>query len=140
MPFQPITLDQLPEDLLFEGYYWYSHEEKPHVVRNEPLQQAWFADLPFVIEANFFCREAQLSVQVRHLNGAYQFTQLDLKSLPGQQWNPLTYQAHDLEDVAAFEVAEVWREVSDPLLEGMKTLQPAGTAFIGFVHPKSHAS
>ncbi|MBK6948996.1 MAG: hypothetical protein IPH16_13930 [Haliscomenobacter sp.] len=51
--YQIMTINEIPEDLLFEGYYWYSNEQSPMIITGKPIQKSWFTEIPFVIEANF---------------------------------------------------------------------------------------
>ena len=132
--YQPISIQDIPADVNFEGYYWYSNRPKPEIITDEPIQPGWFTALPFVVEANFYSREKQLSLQVRHVDGQYQVALIDLgmadKSLKGES---KTYLGHDL-DGRDFQVIEAWRPEADPFCEGMEVLVPAWSAFAGFVN------
>ncbi|GAB4407722.1 MAG: hypothetical protein OHK0039_10300 [Bacteroidia bacterium] len=132
--YQPISIQDIPADVNFEGYYWYSNSPKPEIITDEPIHPDWFTELPFVVEANFYARGQQLSVQVRHVDGQYQVALIDLgladKSLTGE---PKTYLGHDL-DGRHLKVVEAWKSEVDPFCEGMEVLVPAWTAFAGFVN------
>lgn len=129
--YQTITILDIPQDIRFEGYYWYSNEQSPRVILQEVVQQGWFTDLPFVIEANFYAREEQISLQVRHIDGAYRVAKIDLSQLEGIVHDRASYIGHDLGG-RNFEMIEAWIPQTDELLEGMETLVPAWAAFAGF--------
>lgn len=132
--YQPISIQDIPGDINFEGYYWYSNAKVPEIITDEPIQPAWFKDLPFVIEANFYSREHQLGIQVRYVDGQYQVAMINLskvdKSLTG---DPQLYIGHDLNG-RNFQVIEAWQPEKDPFCEGMEVLVPSWSAFIGFVN------
>lgn len=133
--YQLIPISEIPEDLLFEGYYWYSNEKSPVILTGEPIQQSWFTELPFVIEANFYAEAAQISIQVRHWDGDYHAARIDLHLLDSIHHDRVSYIGHDLGG-RNFEMIEAWAPQTDELLEGMKTLVPAWAAFAGFTTNK----
>jgi len=130
--YQAISIQDIPTDVNFEGYYWYSNKPQPKIITNEPIQLAWFKDLPFVVEANFYSANAKLSLQVKHVDGQYQVALIDLnqvdESLTGK---PQTYLGHDL-DGRDFQALEAWQPESDLFCEGMEVLVPSWIAFVGF--------
>lgn len=117
----------------FEGYYWYSNEKKPHIQKSGNIDLNIFTELPFVIEASFYAKREQISIQVKNIDGQYHFAQIDLKNLNPQHLRHQNYIAHDLGSIGKFQVVESWQEQADELLEGMTTLVPAWAAFAGFV-------
>lgn len=133
--YQPIPISEIPEDLLFEGYYWCSNEKSPVILTGEPIQQSWFTELPFVIEANFYAKAEQISLQVRHLDGVYHVARIDLSLLDSIHHDRVSYIGHDLGG-RNYEMVEAWEPQPDELLEGMKTLVPAWAAFAGFITNK----
>jgi len=134
--YQPITISKIPEDILFEGYFWYSNDKSPKIISPPALiQQSWFTELPFVIEANFFARTEQISIQVRHWDGVYHVDKIDLTQLDKILHDKVSYIGHDLGG-RNFEMIEAWETRPDELLEGMETLVPAWAAFAGFINTK----
>lgn len=129
--YQNIQITEIPKDTLFEGYYWYSNKQSPELIMGEAIQQCWFTELPFVIEANFYARTEQISIQIRHLDGAYHVAKIDLSQLAEGNYDKLTYIGHDI-GKRKFDIIEAWELQSDDLLEGMETLVPTWTAFAGF--------
>ena len=49
-----IDIKQIPFDLPFEGYYWYSDESKPTALDKKTISEAIFTELPFIVEGNFY--------------------------------------------------------------------------------------
>ncbi len=137
--YQPISIQDLPTDVNFEGYYWYSNKQKPEIITGEPIQHGWFTELPFVVEANFYSADAKLSIQVRHVEGQYQVTRIDLSQLDAIPHEKRTYLGHDLEG-RNFRVIEAWQPEPDAFCADMEVLVPAWTAFAGFNSQKSPQS
>ena len=132
--YQIISIEEIPKDILFEGYYWYSNEQKPRVILSPSIiQYDWFTDLPFVVEANFYSPKAQLSIQVKNMDGEYAVAKMDLSQLHEIEHDKVTYIGHDLES-KSYVMIEAWIPQADELLEGMESLIPAWSAFAGFVN------
>jgi len=129
--YQPISIQDIPTDVNFEGYYWYSNQPKPEIIRGEPIQLAWFTELPFVVEANFYSADAKLSLQVRHVDGQYQVAKVDFNLIDESLYDEATYLGHDLEG-QRFKVRQAWQPDPDPFCAGMPVLVPAWSAFAGF--------
>jgi len=129
--YQPITIKEIPENILFEGYYWYSNEHSPTIITHEIVQQSWFKELPFVIEAHFYSSAEQISMQVRNIDGVYHVAKIDLSRLIDITHDIAFYIGHDLGG-RNFEMIHAWEPQVDELLAGMETLIPTWTAFAGF--------
>ncbi len=130
--YQSIQLRDIPGDIRFEGYYWYSNSRTPVVLQTATqIEHSWFSDLPFVVEANFFAPAERISIQVRNIDGKYVVARIDLNNLDSECHVASSYIGHHLQGLS-FEVVEAWTPVADELLENMETLVPAWTAFAGF--------
>jgi CRISPR type III-associated protein (TIGR04423 family) len=128
-----ITVGEIPP-YQYEGYYWYSDQQSPGEINHESILEEWFTILPFVVEANFYAKKEKVSIRVQHIDGVYKVTLFDLN-----QANAHTeyreYIGHDISS-ATYWMAEGWTEFKDDeLLEGMSTLIPSWSAFIGFSNP-----
>lgn len=134
--YKPIAISEIPQDIQFEGYYWYSNESSPRIISSPaPIQQNWFTELPFVVEANFYSRVEQISIQIRYWDGIYHVAKVDLSQLERIPHDKVSYIGHDL-DGRDFEMIEAWESRPDELLEGMETLVPTWAAFAGFTNTK----
>ena len=129
--YKNINIEGIPNEN-FEGYYWFSNKPKPEIIRNEKIDKNKFTQLPFVVEANFYSKETETSVQVKNIDGEYHIAIIDLTDCDTV---PQVYIGHDIG--YDFQVVEAWEEKEDKFLEGMKTKVPAWTAFKGFVKPKN---
>lgn len=127
--FKKISIEEVPDNIEFEGYYWYSDEIKPRILNNEIIDKSIFKDLPFVIEANFYSASHKISLQVKNIDGEYHIGMIHLDSVDDVQ----EYISHDLDGVKKFRMVEAWEEKEDELLEGMKVLVPSWNAFAGFI-------
>jgi CRISPR type III-associated protein (TIGR04423 family) len=131
--FQKIEIEEIP-DYEFQGYYWYSNQKKPEHFLSKKIDKSIFSKLPFVIEANFFAENENVSIQVKNIDGNYNISLINLNLLSDPNLcDKHEYIAHDLGDVKKYRMFEAWEEKADILLEGMKTLVPSWTAFAGFV-------
>ncbi|MEO1257798.1 MAG: TIGR04423 family type III CRISPR-associated protein [Bacteroidota bacterium] len=127
--YQHIPVTGIP-DLQYDGYYWLSDAQKPVELTAEKLDTSIFGKLPFVVEANFYASTEKISIQVKHIDGAYQITKFDLRE--AKNITTASYLSHRTNAKKYFMV-EGWEANVDPFLpEGMTTLVPAWSAFAGF--------
>jgi CRISPR type III-associated protein (TIGR04423 family) len=126
-----INIEDIPKDMLFEGYYWYSDESKPHIINGQPIPIEKLTPLPFVVEANFYNEDEQTSISIKNIDGQYLITRADLKGLANLEEQ--SYIAHRLKDISKIKLTCHWQESEpDALLAGMTTLIPVWLAFTGF--------
>lgn len=130
-----IQISDIPEDLIFEGYYWYSDKSKPVDCDQEPIQQAWFSKMPFVVEANFYNKAEGICIQVRSIDGQYQVARIDLSDLDQEHFSHQDHIGHDLSG-RNYRVVTAWEPETDPLCADMAVLVPTWTAFAGFTTSK----
>ena len=134
--YKQIEIDEIPTGN-FDGYYWFSDQSKPELIFDLGIDKTKFTQLPFVIEANFYSKELNQSVQIKNIDGKYHCAIIDLSNC---EFEPQKYIGHDLEyNNKHFDyfVVEAWEEKKDSLLEGMTTKVPSWTAFKGFVEIKT---
>ena len=129
--YKKINIEDIPTGN-FDGYYWYSNKPKPEIINNTEIVKSKLTQLPFVIEANFYSRETETSIQIKNIDGKYDIAIIDLKDCIIA---PQFYLGHDIGQ--DYQVVEAWEEVEDELLEGMKTQVPSWVAFKGFIKPKT---
>ncbi len=129
-----IRLEEIPL-YHYEGYYWHSDQQSPKLITQEYIQLEWFTTLPFVVEANFYAKPENVSIRVQNIDGLYKVTLFDLNKINAHT-EYKKYIAHDVSS-AEYWMAEGWTEViDDELLEGMSTLMPSWSAFVGFSNPE----
>jgi CRISPR type III-associated protein (TIGR04423 family) len=130
-----IAKTDIPYELSYEGYYWYSNKTKPKVLRNERISPDIFTELPFIVEGNLYNSETQTSISIKCIDGEYQIFLAKLDNLPPSQVTEQQYIAHDLDGINKIILLEFWKESEqDPLLADMITLIPAWVAFKGFTN------
>ena len=122
-----ISIQEIPETT-WEGYYWYSSESKPHVIKNEPIDGSIFSDMPFIIEANFYSAAENKSLQVKFIDGVYL---LGLMDVSGTDLKEQRYIGHDIG--CDFMIAEGVTSEEDPSLDNFEIKKPVWHAFKGFV-------
>ncbi len=139
---KPITIDEIDYTVPYEGYVWYSGQPKPELIKDK-FDKSYFAPLArpdslFIIEGNLWDEANKRSISIRNVDGQYLIYQADLADIKDEQLTSQTYKSHRLgnaQDVQYVEMKQYWdeEEDKDKLLEGMKTLVPTWTAFVGFV-------
>lgn len=128
-----IMIQDIPPNIKFDGYYWYSDKKKPTCIESDYIQQEWFTALPFVVEANFYSREENVSLQIKNTDGEYKVALIDLNKLEGIVLDTREYIGHDLGN-RNLKMIEAWESKAFDILEGMNTLVPSWTAFAGFIN------
>ncbi len=131
-----IEIHQIPFDLAYEGYYWYSNASKPIVLRQETISEALFTTLPFIIEGNLYNEVMNISIHIKNIDGKYWITQANLNDVNPNNMTEKTYLPHDLnlKGIKKIKLVHYWQESEpDELLAGMRTLVPVWMAFKGFV-------
>lgn len=129
-----ISINEIDYSLQYEGYYWYSNDPKPVIVKGETINKDIFKQLPFIIEGNLWNSVNSISISIKNIDGAYQVYQANLKDLPKDQCAEEEYIAHDLEGISKISMLQYWEEGQpDELLAGMTTIIPAWQAFKGFI-------
>ena len=129
-----IEINDINFDLEYEGYYWYSNEPKPEIVLNQKVSKDIFKILPFIVEGNLYCKNKDISINIKNIDGEYKIFQADVSNLHENQVTENEYLAHDLAGIDKIKMIHFWKESKeDALLENMKTLIPAWQAFVGFI-------
>lgn len=125
------VLEQVPPGNQYEGYLWFSDKESPKVYRHgDDFTDGFSATaIPFIVEGWFYDKAEQKSYAIRYLDGKYIRTEYDLAATDKHR---IEYQAHDLQPVTRFRVAEHWAPEEDLNCAGMEVLRHAWTAFAGF--------
>ena len=123
--YKKINIEDIPSGD-FQGYYWLSDSSKPVVQYEGEINKSVFANLPFVIEANYYSSDLGISIQVKNIDGVYDVAQIDVKDCETKK-----YIGHDID--SDFLMVEAWQDVKDELLENMTTKIPSWVAFKGFV-------
>jgi CRISPR type III-associated protein (TIGR04423 family) len=132
---QKININNIPFDLEYEGYYWYSNSKQPNIVENTLISSAIFTEMPFIVEGNFFNEEKQISISIKNIDGTYLITITDFNTLKISNLVEQNYIAkNELTGISKIKLAQYWEEgEADPYLENMKTLIPTWVAFKGFI-------
>ena len=128
-----IKIEQIPFDVAFEGYYWYSNASKPVVWDNKPITKDIFTALPFIVEGNLYNESTGISINIKNIDGEYLVTQANLNDVNQENLRERNYLAHRLGNTK-IKLVHYWEESEpDELLANMTTLIPVWMAFKGFV-------
>lgn len=120
----------------YVGYVWKSNAQVPERYFEQTelnlKQLLEEADFPFIIEGNFYAAAENISIRIQYLDGQYYVTKFDLTGIDITNFVQ-EYYGHDLEG-RNFKMLEYWEVEQEkyPELEGMETLVPSWSAFIGF--------
>lgn len=126
----------------YEGYIWMSDATAPEVLHEPkdflgkeygPLPST--TENPFVIEAQLYDPASHMSYGVKHVDGEYIVTEVDLskEALKGCVYEEKTFLPHRMEGISALRFYQFWREEDDEFCDNMKVLQPKELAFAGFI-------
>lgn len=132
-------LSVLNKTLPYQGYIWMSNKSFPEVFANtQSLNLAEIigsSSFPFIIEGNFCTigESERFSIKIQHIDGDYKVTKFDLSTIDEKPYLQ-KYVGHDLNGLD-YQMIEYWAlSEPDELLAGMSTMQPAWSAFYGFVN------
>ena len=125
----------------YEGYIWMSDRKIPDTYLGTDVP----ADLlepgrnPFVIEAELFDKEKQISYQIKFVDGEYLVHKWEGVSadMNGTGYTLLTYYANRVGEDKGIKDLKLnflqhWEEEADPECAGMAVLQPKELIFVGF--------
>ena len=128
-------LSEIP-NLVFLGYIWMSDKSEPTILNNETHDFSNVDENPFIIEANLFAEKENISVNIKHIDGKYYISIIELNDLPeNAEITEKVYLANPaLSKTKKLVFKECWQEVEDELCENMKVLKPTWTAFTGFTN------
>lgn len=129
----------------YQGYWWMSDASEPKVVREASMSgreiEALLEDAganPFVVEGNFFSPASGVSVGIRQTDGRYVVSVfvtegkgVDAGDGKHEEVTLKRYHANRMPGLRLL-FLQYWREVADPLCEGMPVLVPGEMAFVGF--------
>ncbi len=94
---------------------------------------------PFVVEAQLYCKDENVSVSIKNVDGKYIVKRYNLTELDKEQdiaCNPQDYLPNRMENVEKIQLVQYWRAEPDELCENIKSLQPAELVFKGFILKK----
>ena len=131
--YKSIEAANIPEGN-YQGYYWLSDAQKPILLENGPIDQSIFmqGQVPFVVEANFFCQDKMISIQVKNRDGICHIAQIDVGDLGNVQRYDCSHLEGDI-GYTKYKMMEHWESVAGgPYLANMDTLEPVWSAFVGF--------
>lgn len=119
----------------YQGYIWYSNENKPRVFDGKELFELELKDgeNPFVVEG-FLC-DGKKSISIKFVDGRYIVNTYNLNALLQDKE---LYDERELRFADSKNLKEVllfryyWHAEKDDLCDGMEVLQPAEVVFMGF--------
>lgn len=128
-----LQLNKIDFGKYYTGYYWYSKEKSPKVIREEKISMDLFAALPFIVEANFYCTDGT-SISVKNVDGAYQVFQVNINELPEDQITKQSFLAKESLGVYSIKMKIFWdKDDETSFTAGMHALVPKWKAFAGFI-------
>lgn len=128
-----IKINEIPLSSTYQGYLWWSDEDKPCVYKDELLTDLPAGPAnPFIIEGNLWDKVNQKSYSIRFVDGEYRVNAFDLNALDGNECIQKEYLPNRLEKIKKLCFKEFWLPEKDELCEGMEVLKPAMTVFTGF--------
>lgn len=135
-----ITLEEIPTNINYEGYLWWSDKQKPDVYNNQPIvsqseKPIWPGPVtnPFIIEGNLWDKATETSYLIRFIDGEYWVYKFELKGISKDLITEHKYLPNRMpENIKKLKFKEVWKEQTDELCNNFNVLKPAFIAFVGF--------
>lgn len=112
----------------YVGYFWLSDENAPRKYSAEEFNQAAKSINPFIIEANLWDNDRQVSVSVRH-TGRYHVHAYDLSQYDATD-DEQTFIS--VKNIQPLKFKALWREEADAFTLGMPVLKFVANVFVGF--------
>lgn len=121
----------------YEGYIWMSDQTFPIVIEGDSLiEYSQYFDTskennPFIVEAQLYCREENVSYSIRHTGGELQIVRFDLNDYRGEEQDDVSYLSHRM-DGRWLRFRRVWLPEKDENCCGMEVLKLSRMIFVGF--------
>lgn len=117
----------------YEGYLWYSNQEKPVVFEDKELGEFIKTDGSFIVEGHLYDIANRKSYSIKYAGdeqivNCYEVGEDDFnqKDIEGKYYLPNKMKT------AHLHFLQYWDEVDDVNCLGMKVLQPTRLVFVGF--------
>lgn len=120
---------------VFEGYIWYSDQQKPQVFRNEEFGiEISENQNPYIVEGQLFDHQKMISIGIKYVDGKYVCLKKKIESSDFNRSNVeiKEYAPNRMERVSKLLFLQYWEEQEDDFCECMKVLLPAELVFVGF--------
>lgn len=127
-----LNISNIPTNVPFDGYLWWSDETVPKVYDGEKIPELPASNNPFIVEGQLYDPDNKKSYAIRFVDGDYLINCFDLKKLNGLDSIVKEYIPNRIDGKSKLYFKEFWRPVKDELCEGMEVLKPAEFVFIGF--------
>jgi CRISPR type III-associated protein (TIGR04423 family) len=129
-----ITLEEIPTNINYEGYLWWSDKSEPEMyLGDKPIDLPKEVTNPFIIEGNLWDKANKTSYLIRFINGEYWVYKFELKGISKDLITEHKYLPNRMpENIKKLKFKEVWEEQSDDFCGNFKVLKPAYIAFVGF--------
>ncbi len=128
-----ITLEEIPTNINYEGYLWWSDKSETEMyLGDKPIDLPKEVTNPFIIEGNLWDKTTETSYLIRFIDGEYWVYRFELKGISDKRITPHKYLPNRMPGIDKLKFKEVWEEQPDPLCNGFEVLKPAYIAFVGF--------
>ena len=129
-------------DFQFTGYIWESDQTKPILLNNQTFDFSNVKLNPFIIEAYLYAKAQNQSIAIKHIDGQYLITnidlsEIDLNNIPKDSFikhfylcDPAVEKQNN--EFKYMKFLEYFNHEIDELCANLKVLKPAWAAFIGF--------
>ena len=129
------SLEEIPQDLNYEGYLWMSNDDTPiedlFTIR-EKLNDKNLN--PYIVEGLLFCKATNTSIMIRH-TGKYNISKFDLEKI--EVGYELTaeksyFSNKKLSRGSKIKFRQLWKNENDENCACMEVLTLKATVFTGF--------
>lgn len=131
MDVKKIKISDIPTSGNYQGYLWYSDQQKPLVLIKESLPMLPDNNSnPFVIEGYLYNESDNLSYSIKYLDGEY-LVYVYLNNDEDTYTNK-SFITNRIDDSKRINFRQYWSSVKDEYCEGIDVLKPYAFVFVGF--------
>lgn len=115
----------------YDGYIWMSDEQSPKVLLGEMPELNLDAHCnPFVIEAQLYCKENNVSYSIRYVDGEYIINKYDLTE--SADYEEKLFVPARMPEIQTLKFRQYWKEENVKNCYNWTTLKPGKLVFAGF--------
>lgn len=133
-----ISIRDIDQSLVYEGYLWKSDKDKPEVYNNEPVRFPDEGENTFIAEGFLYNEEKGLSYSIKFVDGKYIVQEFTVTDSDRKNNEEKTYESNRMEGRKLL-FLRYWEEVLDKdnftdkdNPDGLPVLTLTKTVFIGF--------
>lgn len=126
-----ISLQEIPENIKFDGYLWMSDATEPALLEDQVFTLTVDEKSnPFIVEGHLFDQANKVSYSLKYIDGEYIINKYTLTN--DAQFTALKFLPNRMSGKQHLFFRQYWEAVPDECCEGMEVLKPKANVFVGF--------